>query len=154
MAMTSPGVDNAGAGATVELQWPFRPGRLHCWFGPLQAVSQHTSSTQKPLWHCAAAEHGEPNGNGVFVGVAVGVLVGVVVGVAVRVPQKSPLGQLALLPRQDAHVSTLHDVVGGLNTGPGQIWSLPKQLPWSWHGPLGGGPHDVVAGLKLLGGQT
>jgi len=150
--MISPGVDNTGAGATVELQRPCRPGRLHCWFGPLQAVSQHTSSTQKPLWHCVPAEHGEPNGNGVFVGVAVGVPVGVVVGVAVGV-QKSPVGQLALVPVQAAHVSTSHGALMGLNIGPGHIWLMPLQLPWSWHGPLGLGPHDVVIGLRGLDGQ-
>jgi hypothetical protein len=33
---------------------------VHAWQMPLHAVSQHTPSTQNPLMHCEAAEHGKP----------------------------------------------------------------------------------------------
>lgn len=48
----------------------------------MQAVSQHTPSTQKPVEHCDGVAHAPPCGTGVFVGVMVGVLVGVAVAAA------------------------------------------------------------------------
>jgi hypothetical protein len=58
---------------------------LHRIDGSVQAVSQQTPVTQKPVPHCEGVEHAPPWGTGVLVGVAVGVLVGVVVGVLLGV---------------------------------------------------------------------
>jgi len=76
-----------GVGVAVLAHVPTRPGRLHCINGAVQAVSQHTLSTQKVDAHCSAAVQLDPMGCrlGVAVGVAVGLAVGVLVGVAVLV---------------------------------------------------------------------
>src|SRR5262249_46054922 len=75
----------AGAGAVVLVHVPRCPGRSHRSCGLVQAVSQHTSATQKPVEHCDGVVHAPPWGTGVLVGVAVGVLVGVSVTVGVLV---------------------------------------------------------------------
>jgi len=75
----------AGAGAVVLVHVPRCPGRSHRSCGLVQAVSQHTSATQKPVEHCDGVIHAPPWGTGVLVGVAVGVLVTVAVLVAVAV---------------------------------------------------------------------
>ncbi len=58
---------------------------MQLWFGPVQAVSQQTPSTQKPVAHCAGVAHAPPCGTGVPVGVTVGVWVTVPVEVTVGV---------------------------------------------------------------------
>src|SRR5262249_56838583 len=62
----------AGAGAVVLVHVPRCPGRSHRSCGLVQAVSQHTSSTQKPVEHCDGVMHAPPWGTGVLVGVAGG----------------------------------------------------------------------------------
>jgi len=64
---------------------PRRSGKSHRGWGLVQAVSQHTSATQRPVEHCDGVVHAPPSGTGVLVGVAVGVLVGVSVTVGVLV---------------------------------------------------------------------
>ena len=90
-ATSSPHGVRAGAGAAVLAQVPICPARLHCSPGAVQAVSQHTPSTQKVDAHCAGSAQLDPLGCGVgvAVGVRVGVLVGVAVG-AVHVPSQNP----------------------------------------------------------------
>ena len=79
-----------GVAVAVLAHVPTRPGRLHCINGAVQAVSQHTLTTQKVDAHCSAAAQLDPMGRrlGVAVGVrgvAVGALVGVAVGIAVGI---------------------------------------------------------------------
>ena len=75
-----------GVAVAVLAHVPTRPGRLHCINGAVQAVSQHTLSTQKVDAHCSAAAQLDPLGSrlGVAVGVR-GVAVGALVGVDVLV---------------------------------------------------------------------
>ncbi len=49
--------------ATVR-QRPGEPGNAQEWQVPVQAVSQHTPSTQNPEAHSAAPPHGNPGGFG------------------------------------------------------------------------------------------
>jgi hypothetical protein len=76
---------SAGAPAAVLAHVPTCPGRLHRMRGPVQAVSQHTSSTQLPEAQSTGSTQPPPLGMRVLVGVAVGVWVGVLVGVFVGV---------------------------------------------------------------------
>lgn len=80
----NPDRDSTGAGATSNVQVPgSAPSQLSR--SPVQAVSQHTSSTQNPEAHTDAVLHSAPFGFGVLVGVALGVAVSVRVGVRVGV---------------------------------------------------------------------
>jgi hypothetical protein len=84
-AASNPHGVSVGASATVLAHVPTCPARLQRIDGSVQAVSQQTLVTQKPVEHCDGVEQVPPWGTGVLVGVAVGVLVGVCVGVFVGV---------------------------------------------------------------------
>ena len=74
----NPDRDSAGAGAASDMQVPgSRP--LHVSRSPVQAVSQHTSSTQNPEAHTDGVVHAAPFGFGVLVGVPLAVAVDVCV---------------------------------------------------------------------------
>jgi hypothetical protein len=78
---------SVGALAASLEQVPTWPARLHRINGSVQAVSQQTPVTQKPVPHCDGVAQAPPWGTGVAVGVevTVGVLVGVAVIVTVAV---------------------------------------------------------------------
>ena len=88
-APSSPHGVSAGAAAVVLAQIPTRLVRLQRIDGSVQAESQQTPLTQKPVPHCDGVAHAPPCGTGVAVGVLVtvdvAVRVGVFVTVAVRV---------------------------------------------------------------------
>ena len=82
-ATSNPHGVSDGAAAASLAHVPSCPGRLQRISGSVQAVSQHTTSTQKPDAQAGPVVQEPPLGIGVRVGVAVGVRVGVVVGVGV-----------------------------------------------------------------------
>jgi hypothetical protein len=84
-ATSNPHGVNVGAFAATLAHVPTWPARLQRISGSVQAVSQQTPVTQKPVPHCAGVAQAPPCGTGVLLGVAVGVLVGVRVGVFVGV---------------------------------------------------------------------
>ena len=81
----SPHGVSAGAPAAALAHVPVCPGRLQSIRGPVQALSQQTLSTQKPVEHSEGVEHAPPWGMRVLVGVAVAVAVAVTVAVGVAV---------------------------------------------------------------------
>ena len=84
---------SVGALAAALAQVPTSPARLQRIKGSVQAVSQQTLSTQKPVPHCDGVAQAPPCETGIPVDVTVGVtvglpvvvLVGVMVGVVVGV---------------------------------------------------------------------
>jgi hypothetical protein len=108
LAISTPTALSVGASAAVLAHVPAWPARLHRVIGSVQAVSQQTLVTQKPVPHCAGVAQAPPWGTGVLVGVMVGVCVGVFDGVMVGVAVGVLLG---------VAVGVLVDVALGVSVG-------------------------------------
>jgi hypothetical protein len=80
LAISNPHGVSVGASAAAVAHVPTCPAGLQRIAGSVQAVSQQTPVTQKPVPHCEGVEQAPPWGTGVLVGVLVGVPVGVNVG--------------------------------------------------------------------------